>query len=493
MLRILLTIGFLQFLTMLVLVVRTKALALLLGPEMVGVMAVIDKLLAVFTQTASLSLPFAAIRFLPAAWHGAPGEYASLFRRMRNVLLAGVVAAATIAAAVTLLRPQTWGARLVPYRSIVLVAVLALPVLAFVPFLQNAIAGRLQQNRSMLFALAHASLYTVAAIVGVWWAGLRGLYVLYALAGVALVGTVTAILARRPPGAIVPAPRPFSLALPRPMWRFAAALLVLAFMAPYAALYTHYQVLSRFGAGMAGWMQAAMGISLSVRTLLGSAHQVFLTPNVNRGGAPAERMAWANEFQKVTCLLFIVALPPLLFFPGLFVRALYARSFAPGAAYVALFVAVEVVTLLAGTYQALVIAFDRLGFHVAQNLLAQLLLIGVASLLIPRYGVAGAALAALAAQAFLYAATTTFLRHAFGLRLTRRNAGLGLLVLVTLVVAGAAGRLLAEWTWSALATKAILYAAFVAAAAMLLTPADWANLRRFVRTLRGRPPSTASG
>ena len=46
MLRALLTIGAVQVITMLVLLVRTKTLAVFLGPEAVGVIAVIDKLLA---------------------------------------------------------------------------------------------------------------------------------------------------------------------------------------------------------------------------------------------------------------------------------------------------------------------------------------------------------------------------------------------------------------------------------------------------------------
>ena len=72
MLRALLTIGAVQVMTMLVLLVRTKTIAVVLGPEFVGVMAVIDKLLAVIAQTVSLSLPFAAIRFLPARWAAGP-------------------------------------------------------------------------------------------------------------------------------------------------------------------------------------------------------------------------------------------------------------------------------------------------------------------------------------------------------------------------------------------------------------------------------------
>jgi O-antigen/teichoic acid export membrane protein len=277
------------------------------------------------------------------------------------------------------------------------------------------------------------------------------------------------------------------------MWRFSGMLLILTFAAPYAALFTQYEVMSRLGAVSAGWMQAALGISIAVRTLLGSAHTVFLTPNVNRGGEPHDRMAWANEFQKVTCLLFIVALPPLLFFPGLFVRTLYARSFLPGASFVALFVAVEIVTMLAGTYQALVIAFDRLGFHVTQNLTAQLLLIGVAAIAIPRIGILGAGLAALSGQAFLYLATTTYLRVRFGLRVAPRNVVLGALVLLTITLCGAAGIALPELAWSALALKGLIYAALVAAASLALTPTDRANLRRLVADLRARlMPATAA-
>src|SRR5258708_12568833 len=99
MFRVLVTIGLLQILTMLVQLVKTKALALLLGPESVGVMAVIDKLLAVIIQTVSLSLPFAAVRFLPALWTKDPLAFRDRYLRMRNVLL--------VATGPPLIRPLT--------------------------------------------------------------------------------------------------------------------------------------------------------------------------------------------------------------------------------------------------------------------------------------------------------------------------------------------------------------------------------------------------
>ena len=55
MLKALLTIGSIQLLTMFVHLARVKSLALILGPEWIGIMAVVDRLLGIVGQTASLS------------------------------------------------------------------------------------------------------------------------------------------------------------------------------------------------------------------------------------------------------------------------------------------------------------------------------------------------------------------------------------------------------------------------------------------------------
>src|SRR5258706_557307 len=173
MLRAVATIWALQFVTMLFQLVRTKLLALLLGPDLVGAMSVIDKLLAVITQTVSLSLPFAALRFLPERWNADAGgaQYRDLFERMRNLMLALALGATVAALGVTLIRPAIWGAQLLPYRQAVVAGVLTIPVVAIIPFLQNAVAGRMQQNRSMLVGFLNAIALAVAA-AAVWRWGL---------------------------------------------------------------------------------------------------------------------------------------------------------------------------------------------------------------------------------------------------------------------------------------------------------------------------------
>ena len=304
MLRALVTIGAAQVMTMLVLLARTKSLALMLGPENLGVMAVIDKLLAVITQTVSLSLPFAAARFLPGRWSTGPREFRALFTQMRNVLLALAMVATAGALAISWVRPDLWGAALLPYRTVVMVAMIGIPVTGLVPFLQNAVAGRMQQNRSMAIVFLNALVMTLS-VAGIAWGGLVGYYVAFAALGTALVVIATRMVTEgTDASASTTAPTERAVAgLPTQIWRFSGALLILTFVAPYAALFIHYRLLREHGTQAAGWMQSAIGVSLAVRQVLGAAHAVYLTPNVNRGGSPAARMEWANRFQITLCLL----------------------------------------------------------------------------------------------------------------------------------------------------------------------------------------------
>jgi enterobacterial common antigen flippase len=484
--KVLFTIGAIQLLQMAVLLVRTKGLALLLGPDQVGILAVIDKLVAVFVQTASLSLPFAALRFLPALSGSDPRGFFTRLRGMSVVVVGLSILAMAAGLTIALTSPARFGSELAPYWPVLVIAFLTIPAQTLVPFVTNATAATFAPNRSMLFALAHAAVFAGAGLLGGWWFGLRGIYALYVLPATALV-IVALIRLSTPAGTHLqlPSPAASALALPRDIWRFGVTLLGLTFLAPYAALFIHYRVLKDLGPEAAGWMQAAIGISLAVRTVLGSPSTVFLTPNVNRGGTPEQRALWASDFQKTLCLLTAVVLPPLLLFPDLAVRLLYSSEFLPGASFVFLFVLVEIVTLLAGTYQSLVLALDRLGYHVTQNMLAQGVMIAVGALTIRRFGIAGAAVAALSSQVFLYISSAIFLRRSFGLRLSPRPAALAIYLVAILVVAGMVGRTPALFEMRDLTIRAMVYVISLAGLMLFLTRADYVRLGALGRELSG--------
>lgn len=477
MIRALVTIGSLQFLSMLLLLVRTKILAVMLGPEAVGAISVIDKLTAVIVQTLSLSLPFAALRFLPAALRESPAAMDGLYRRMRNLLLATIIPATVVCVGLSLLAPRTWGLELATHQRALSLAFAGLPVIALVPFLTNTFAGSMAHLRAMQFAIAHASVLVVAAIAAGIGFGLVGFYGVYAVLGTAVMVFASRWLAQTLRRPRAPLPLREAFRLPTAVWRFAAALIALTFAAPYAALFVQYTALRRFGAAGAGVLQSAIGISLSTRALLGTAHAVFLTPHVNREGDAAARMAWANEFQRATALLFIIVLPPLLLFPDLALRAMYSGRFVGASAFVALFVGAEVMALLSGTYQSLIIAGDRMLFHVLQNLAAQALLIAVAAVALPRLGLAGAGVAALAAPLFLYATTLVFLRRHFGVQASREATIMAIVTTGILVCAGGLGSRYVGLSAGLLAIKAAACGMIWLTAYAAIPPADRARLR----------------
>ena len=479
MIRALVSIGLLQFVSMLLLLARTKIVALALGPEGVGVIASLDRVTAVVAQTLSLSLPFAALRFQPAAERESPDQAEALYRAMRNVSVALVALATISCVGVTIIAPQVWGRALVPYQGALILAFAALPVVGLVPFLTNAFASTRGHLASMRFTVASSLVFVFAAVASAAGFGVAGFYGTYAVLGAALV--LFAMVKLHVPGAGQESHQRLEegpLRLPREVWAFSLWLFPLTFAAPYAAWFIQYSVLSLYGAGKAGLLQGAIGISLSVRTLLGAAHSIFLTPHVNRHANSPERMAWANDFQRHTVMIFIAALPPILLFSDVELAVLYAPAFIAAAPFVALFVATEVMTLLSGSYQPLLLADNRLRFHVGQNIAAQLLLVAIAAIAIPRLGLAGAGLATLAAPIFLFGTTLWYLRRQLGVRPSSEAAHMCWLTVAVLVICGAIGSLYPGMSLERLAAKAAACGCVWVAAYLVMPAEDRGRVRR---------------
>lgn len=471
---------------MLLLVMRTKVLALTVGVDGIGTIASVDALTAVISQTLSMSLPFAALRFLPAALRSSPAETDLLYRRMRLLLSTLLVPATLVCLVVALIAPQLFGTALVPYRRTMMLAFAGLPVVGLIPFLTNAYAGAVGYMPSMRLMVAHGGVMVIAAVAAAAGLGVDGFYAVYAVLGITLVVVAAGRLAV--PGFTGADRRPLlfrdALQLPPAIWRFAAWLLPLAFLAPYAAWFVRYSTLKLYGIDNAGILQAAIGISLSVRAVLGAAHPVFLTPNVNRHPDPDSRMAWANQFQRTTGLVFALTLPPLLLYSDVALRILYAPAFLAGSGFVALFVASEVISLLSGTYQALIVAGDRLRFNLFQNLTAQALLVATAAVALPRIGLAGAGLAALSAPLFMLASTLAFLHFQYGVRPSPGAVRTSLLAVAILLVGGIVGSRYPGLSPNVLGAKAAVCAALWLAALALIPAEDRAQLQRGVSLVR---------
>ncbi len=195
-------------------------------------------------------------------------------------------------------------------------------------------------------------------------------------------------------------------------------------------------------------------------------------------------MAWANEYQRHIVVIFIAALPPVLLFSDVELAVLYSPRFIAAAPFVALFVATEVITLLSGSYQALILADNRVRFHVAQNITAQILTVAIAALAIPRLGLAGAGLAVMAAPIFMFGSTLWYLRRQFGVRPTREAAHMCWLALGMLLVCGTIGSLFPGMTVARLAAKAAACIAVWLIAFAAMPAEDRARVRRSLDSAR---------
>lgn len=477
------TIGGLQLATMVVMLVRSKALAVMLGPDGVGLMAVIDKLLAVVVQGLSLSLPFAAVRFLPRLWSSDRAQCYRIFRAMSACVFVLALLFTVIGVTTSLVVPGMWGEQFARHGTVLAAAFLGVVAVAFAPLLQNAYAGVMQHRSSMTFGLSHAVVLAAAGLIGASMTSLTTVYLVYAIAAGALVAVVWLRLARHMRPVDDVRVRGWRDWLPsRQIFAFSGAMFLLALLAPYAALNAHYQVLSSLGTAAAGWMQAAIGISLAVRSLLGAAHPIYLTPQLNQRDTWGARMAWADQFQRLWCLLAAVLVPPLLLAADLAIVALYAESFLPATRFVHLFVLGEVLILVAGTYQGLILAGDRLKFHVAQNLLAQLIFVAVALATIPSAGIAGAAYGGIAAQLFILVCTLGYLAVRERLWPPWRTAVLMAYTLALIVITGVLGADGLLWSGhGSLMTASMVYLASLAGLALFLTRADWQQLGAMAR------------
>src|SRR6185312_15895764 len=125
MLKIIVTIGGIQAVAIAVNLLRSKLLAVLLGPTGVGVVSVVDQAVQLVAYVSAFSLPYASVRFLSRSHSHGPEvfarTYASLFRLLGSLTIAGAV----LSAGALLWRPELLGAGHAAYRAYLLPALVS--------------------------------------------------------------------------------------------------------------------------------------------------------------------------------------------------------------------------------------------------------------------------------------------------------------------------------------------------------------------------------
>src|SRR5712691_10081341 len=120
--RLILGIGVLQIGVVLINMLRTKLVAVILGPQGVGVIGLVDQLVQIVLYVSTLSLPFAAVRFLSRAHSDGPGAFRESYTTSLRAVLLLTTGGFTIGGVVAWFRPDLLGPELAPYRAFLLPA-----------------------------------------------------------------------------------------------------------------------------------------------------------------------------------------------------------------------------------------------------------------------------------------------------------------------------------------------------------------------------------
>lgn len=463
MLKKLASIGLLQVLKLAIGAARSKIFAVLLGPAGFGIVATIDQLVTSLVQLCNLSLPFTALKLLSRSDSQGKASFRRSYDAFFKLLLAVAIVSTVMAMAVIPSLLPRLDPHLSPFQGPTTIALAGMGALMMSVLLVNALAAQQASLQAVMVTVATAAVALVAGVSGYLAGGIRGLY----LASVA-ASTIFVVVAfwfyHRHLGpnresqdeSIFRILRQHKGIVGITCWVYvsaasAATLLVLI----------RYLAIAQINAAAAGFLQACIGISLSIGAVLGPATFLYFTPHISRDIPVAERFRVANDFMPRLLALYCAGAMLILLFPELTLWVLYSAEFSSASLMLPWFVAWQCIFQFSNAYQQLLISLDDLRGYglvvVTGNLVAGLLCLALVS----RYQLLGIALGMTGGGIVAGALTVLRLRLSHGLAVPKSSVVLGGFALLAFWIVATVGRLTVELSWPGLAARTATAAVFL--------------------------------
>lgn len=448
--------------------VRVKVVAIETGPAGLGLVTLIEQIVLFAALAFTLSLPFAAVKFLSFAHSQSRRSFVRAYIGFRRALGGLSLAGFAVALVVGLTFSTALGADVGANREVLLIGVAGIPLLNLLTLLIRAIAASGRSRAAAAVTLAQAMALMVGAGIGVVVGGLNGYFVGSAVGLlVALLGGTVYLRYAEHTGDHGDRIRTIpELRLYPGVLRFALVHSVIMLSTPAAFLFARYAVLRRADLEAVGLLAAAFSISAALTMLLTPGIALFLTPALNRGDSPPLKLERTLQFRRSMMFAIGAAMLPLLLFPRLAVEVLFSSAFMPVAASLYLFLIGEALGLLSGVHQALLIGLDDFGVNVTYIVAGQLLLTALVIVLVPSMGIAGVGVALVADHALVLVLTTWRLWRRHRMSMTHGLRPF-LPVSIALMVVGAGVPSLRGNDLVIVAAKIAVLAAFVALGVVL--------------------------
>ncbi|MDE3091887.1 MAG: hypothetical protein KGJ80_21145, partial [Chloroflexota bacterium] len=299
MLKIIATIGTIQVLVITANLIRSKIMAVLLGPAGVGVISVVDQSVYFLAQISALSIPYATIKFLSRAQSQGHDEFNRTYSVLLRILLTLTCLGSTIGLLVTLFQPELFGTVMASYRALLIPAFLSIPAMTLHGFFSSVLAAAQKPRTAGLMGFIIAASLAISTFLGISLGGMLGLYWGNWLAS-ALIVIGMIIYLRRELGLSFWKGR-FDIwgeirAHPDTL-TFPLILYGTSITSGFSLLLARMSILVNFGEAEAGLLQTAIALAGALNLILNPANGLYLTPMVNRRIAVEEKIQSALEFQ----------------------------------------------------------------------------------------------------------------------------------------------------------------------------------------------------
>ena len=462
MFRIFLTIGSLQVLAIVLNFIKSKTIAVMLGPEGVGVISVIDQVVQSTSYFCALSLPFASIKFLSRSHSESDDAFKRSYSSFLKVLLILSALGTIIAAGLVLFSHGLFGPEVTKYKSLLVVALIGIPAAILIGYFTNVFAAAQRYRASSMLAIVTNATMLIGVAIGIVFGRIQGLYVGIVTAGAVVTLGTFIYLRRKLDLKLFNRESTIAKELKRSpdIISFSLIIYVATFTYSLSFLVARYSVLRNFGEMEAGLLQGAIGVAIAMGMVLNPVNGLYLTPIMNRRLGKESKFHTAAEFQRKLIVILCLAALPAALFPKLLLTILLSPKFGPASQFVYLFLVWQSIAQLGGVTQALLIGFDDLRAYALITCLGFGSLAFFSWLLVPRLALVGVALAFIISATVIFVLTSFRLKSKHGFSLPAKLVSLICYALTVILFTGMIAGRHQDWDVTTVAFKVVLYAIF---------------------------------
>ena len=367
-------IGLIQVAILLFSLLRAKGLAVMLGPEGVGVIGTMDQLIVTVTQVAAFGIPIAAMKFMSAAHSVGDDAFRDSYAAFVRIMIGLSLFITTLGFGVLVLVPELLLA-FADYSEILVAALLGVPPLMLTILVAQTLAAAQMPRAAAIYNLCFVSSLAALGLTGAWLGGIGGFYYGAAAAGAMTVLTGMVWLWRHLGLSVLRRGVSIRHQLTLRPNIFGTALTASITLVSMSAtmLLIRYAVIDRMGEVQTGYLQAAISLALSAGSILATINALQLAPSLNRNQPVEQKFRRAEGFANRVALLMAAGAVPLALLPGLGLTILFTAEFLPAALALILCLVWQVIQQLRVTCLQLLIGTE----HPLSGALAGVLALGV--------------------------------------------------------------------------------------------------------------------